>query len=229
MVTYNFLLSIILPIFIEFYLITSLIVESIKMSFTSPCKFTNSDHWTFEPRHDKTNKMSVRPSKTQISLGIHPVWSESLLCAQWVAKDPRFLHADSEDSDQTGRMPRLIWVFAGRTLTLLVLSCRGSFFWPHTNYRNDSKYSDRQIWESIVDPDETVPGAVWSESTLFAILSFKVQYSVVKPNCSNFRILTAIFSGVRIFPIFLVIGSVDWPVLVRLVKFGIFDAPTMCS
>ena len=80
-----------------------------------------------EPRHDKTNKMSVRPAKTQISLGIRPVWSESSLCAQWVAKDPRFLHADSEDSDQTGRMPRLIWVFAGRTLTLLVLS-RGSSY-----------------------------------------------------------------------------------------------------
>ena len=48
-------------------------------------------------------------------------------CALWVAKDPRFLHADSEDSDQTGRMPRLIWVFAGRTVTLLVLSCRGSY------------------------------------------------------------------------------------------------------
>ena len=57
---------------------------------------------------------------------IRPVWSESSLCAQWVAKDPSFLHADSEDSDQTGRMPRLIWVFAGRTVTLLVLSCRGS-------------------------------------------------------------------------------------------------------
>ena len=28
--------------------------------------------------------------------------------AQWVAKYPSFLHADSEDSDQTGRMPRLI-------------------------------------------------------------------------------------------------------------------------
>ena len=25
------------------------------------------------------------------------------------------LHADSEDSDQTGRMTSLIWVFAGRT------------------------------------------------------------------------------------------------------------------
>ena len=51
-----------------------------------------------------------------------PVWSESSLCAQWVAKDPSFLHADSQDSDQIGRMPRLIWVFAGRTLILLAHS-----------------------------------------------------------------------------------------------------------
>ena len=61
--------------------------------------------------------MSVWPRKTKISLGIHPVWSKSLLCAQWVANDPSFLHTDSEDSDLTGRMPRLIWVFAGRTLS----------------------------------------------------------------------------------------------------------------
>ena len=77
-----------------------------------------------EPLHDKTNKMTVCPAKTQISLGLCPVWSESSLGAQWV--DPSFLHADSEDSDQTGRMPRLIWVFAGRTVILLVLSCGGS-------------------------------------------------------------------------------------------------------
>ena len=34
---------------------------------------------------------------------------QSSLCTQWVAKDPNFLHADSEDSDddQTGQMPRL--------------------------------------------------------------------------------------------------------------------------
>ena len=63
-----------------------------------------------EPRHDKTNKVTVHPAKTQISLGIRPVCSD--------------LHADSEVSDQTGRMPRLICVFAGRTL--FVLSCRGS-------------------------------------------------------------------------------------------------------
>ena len=77
-----------------------------------------------EQWHDKTNKMSVHPVKTQISLGIRPVWSESSLCAQLVAKDPSFLHVDNADSDQSGRMPRLIWVFAGRTATLLVLTCR---------------------------------------------------------------------------------------------------------
>ena len=36
--------------------------------------------------------------------------------------------AYSEDSDQTGRIPRLIWVFAGRTATFLVLSRGGSFY-----------------------------------------------------------------------------------------------------
>ena len=40
---------------------------------------------------------------------------QSSLSAQWVAKDQSFLHADSEDSDQTGQMPRLIRVFAWRT------------------------------------------------------------------------------------------------------------------
>ena len=28
---------------------------------------------TFEPRHDKTNKVTVRQTKTQISLGVRPV------------------------------------------------------------------------------------------------------------------------------------------------------------
>ena len=70
--------------------------------------------------------MNVRPAKTQISLGIRPVWSESSLSA-WRKLGSLATHwAHSEDSDQTGRMPRLTWVFAGRTLTLLVLSCRGS-------------------------------------------------------------------------------------------------------
>ena len=49
-----------------------------------------------------TKPTTVHPAKTKISLGIRPVWSE-LLCAQWVAKDPSFLHADSEESDQPGQ------------------------------------------------------------------------------------------------------------------------------
>ena len=32
----------------------------------------------------------------------------------------------AKTQDQTGQMPRLIWVFAGSTLTSLVFSCRGS-------------------------------------------------------------------------------------------------------
>ena len=45
----------------------------------------------------KPTKWYVHPAKTQISLGIRPVWSESSLCAQWIAKNPSFLHADNED------------------------------------------------------------------------------------------------------------------------------------
>ena len=69
----------------------------------------------------------MRPAKTQLSLGIRPVWSESTLSA-WRRLESLATHsAHSEDSDQTGRMPKLSWVFAGRTVTLLVLSCRGPY------------------------------------------------------------------------------------------------------
>ena len=79
-----------------------------------------------EPPRDKTNKMAVCPAKTQISLGIRPVWSESSLFA-WRKLGSLATHwVHSKDSDQTRRMPRLIWVFAGRTVTLLVLSRGGS-------------------------------------------------------------------------------------------------------
>ena len=72
-------------------------------------------HAHFSRSMTKPTIRHVRPAKSQISLGIRPVWSVSSICAQWVAKEPMFLHADSKDADQPGRMPRLIWVFAGRT------------------------------------------------------------------------------------------------------------------
>ena len=78
--------------------------------------------------HDMTKPAKFVCAQRRLrSACIRPVWSETSLCAQWVAKDPRFLHVDSEDSDQTGWMPRLIWVFAWSTLILLALSCRGSY------------------------------------------------------------------------------------------------------
>ena len=59
--------------------------------------------------------MDVRPVKTQISLGIHPVWSESSLSAGRKLGSLATHWAHSKNSDQTGWIPRLIWVFAGRT------------------------------------------------------------------------------------------------------------------
>ena len=67
-----------------------------------------------EQPHDKTNKMTCAPIEDSDQPGHSPSLISSL-CVQWVAKDPRFLHADSNDSDQTGLMSRLISVFAGRT------------------------------------------------------------------------------------------------------------------
>ena len=91
---------------------TSKICRHLPASVAGQLVFVLPGHTSPRPSHDKT---TVCPAKTQISLGICPVWSEPSLCAPRIAKNPRFLHADSEDSDQTGRMPRLIWVFAGRT------------------------------------------------------------------------------------------------------------------
>ena len=72
----------------------------------------------------KPTKWHVRPAKTQISLvpRLIRVFAVRLKKA-WVLSDPM---SASEDSDQTWRMPRLIWVFAGCTVILLVLSWGGS-------------------------------------------------------------------------------------------------------
>ena len=45
----------------------------------------------YGPQHEKTNKVTVRPAKTQISLIICPAWSESLLCAQWVDSEKTWM------------------------------------------------------------------------------------------------------------------------------------------
>ena len=111
----------------------------------------------------KLTKWHMHPAQTQIRLGICPVWSESSLSA-WRKLGSLATHlAHSEDSDQTGWMPRLIWVFAGRTVILLVLSWRGSyvvgliritllrwFLWEHRTYMKqiNSQY-EHILWVII--------------------------------------------------------------------------------
>ena len=98
--------------------------------------------------------MSVRPAKTQISLDIRPVWSEISLCAQWVAKDPSFLHADSEDSDQTGWADAqadlsLRWAhshFVGFVMSWLIFQ-KGQYFPLHENQKKKKKKKKKKSFQ----------------------------------------------------------------------------------
>ena len=81
------------------------------------CPFSHIENYMSRATAFPT-RLHLRPAKTQISLRIRAVWSEFPLSA-W----PRFgslaTHRVScEDSDQTARMRRLIWFFAGRTCNL---------------------------------------------------------------------------------------------------------------
>ena len=60
------------------------------------------------------NKLKGR-ANTQISLGIHSVWTESSVSAWRNLGSLATHYAHREESDQTERIPRPIWVFAGRT------------------------------------------------------------------------------------------------------------------
>ena len=63
----------------------------------------------------KPIKRHVCPVKTQIGLGICPVWS--VFAVRMKKLGSLVTHwAHSKESDQTGWMPRLIWVFTGCTV-----------------------------------------------------------------------------------------------------------------
>ena len=83
-------------------LITIAPIHSLWSSTARTSKFIGPVHCPNITSHYLSCPMT-KPTKwlcteqRQISLGICPVWSESSLCAQWVAKDPNFLHTDSEE------------------------------------------------------------------------------------------------------------------------------------
>ena len=56
-------------------LFTTLIILHFLVNYITLKVWIATDIIIIKPPRDKTNKMTVRPAKTQISLGIRPVWS----------------------------------------------------------------------------------------------------------------------------------------------------------
>ena len=75
-------------------------------------------YWIYfwnEPPHDKTNIMICSPSEDSDELWHPPSLIRVFAVRMKAHWDLSYPLSDSEDSVQAGRMPRLIWVFAGRT------------------------------------------------------------------------------------------------------------------
>ena len=91
--------------------------------------------------------------------------TQQILCAIRVVKEPNRLQAHSEDSDQTGRIPRLIWVLAGRKSLAFVLMFSGSntIFDIHV-------FLNIYIWHSLV-----------CKATITSA-TFRLSYEFGKPN-----------------------------------------------
>ena len=88
---------------------------------------------------------------------IRVVWSESSLSI-WRNLGPLATHwAHSEDSDQpghhsdqTGRMPRLIWVFAGRTVTVGFVMSR--LIWKNSRRESTTVLTYQVLWQEVSHP-----------------------------------------------------------------------------
>ena len=77
----------------------------------------------YEPPHDKTNRISCAPSKDSDQSGHPPSLFRAFAVSMKKAVSLATYWAHSIGSDQTGRL----WVFAGRTVILLVLSLGSSY------------------------------------------------------------------------------------------------------
>ena len=99
----------------------------------------------YEPPHDKTNKMTVRPAKTQISLGIRPVWSESSLCAQWKLRTQAFFMRTAKT---LGGCPGWSESSLGAHVIWLVLSWGGSII---IKIRSKLLHCVVWIWRHLVE------------------------------------------------------------------------------
>ena len=138
------------------------------LAWVSVCVvFAMSGHLCFSRSTTKLTKWHMRPVKTQTSLGFHPVWSESLLCALGIAKDLRFLHADSKGwSDwayQTGSLRwahrSFCWFF--RAVTRLSLCYM--FFCGVRKPLCESKKKKENCFEEHLNPVQNFPSCKLTE------------------------------------------------------------------
>ena len=89
-----------------------------------------------EPPHDKTNKMTVHQTKTQISLDICPVWSESSLALNGLLRVQTFIMWTAKTLIRLDGCPGWSESLQGTQAILLVLSWGGSSYilanwhWP---------------------------------------------------------------------------------------------------
>ena len=104
----------------------------------------------FEPPHTKPAKWLCTQQRLRSAWA--SAWSDQCPLSAWRKLGCLATHwVHSEDSDQTGQMPRLIWVFAGHTVILLVLPWGGSFVYgcnlPHPirNFHNPHCHG-RKAW-----------------------------------------------------------------------------------
>ena len=94
----------------------------------------------------KLTKWPVHQANSQSSLAIRPIWSESSLCAQMVAQDPRFLYADSEDwSDCADAQVDLSLRWAHRSCCLFYRAAAQILFGlaPHNLTKIDKNQTNR--------------------------------------------------------------------------------------
>ena len=73
---------------------------------------------SFKPAHNKTNTIACAPSEDRSALASAQSDQSSLSACKTTGPLATYW-AHSEISDQTGRVPRLIWVFAGRTCSFV--------------------------------------------------------------------------------------------------------------
>ena len=116
--------------------------------------------WAASKQNQQNGMCAQRRLRSAWASAQSELSDQSSQCTQWVAEDPSCFYVDSEDSDQTGRMPRLIWVFAGRTCHF------DGFVMRRHNYD---------------------AGAVWFDGWGWGLTSFSIYAASEKGQNSGFR------------------------------------------